>query len=489
MTGKSRPELVFGLIGPLGTDLDGVCDMLAESLDRVRYGSERIVLSDGLLEVRGLETPTGGDSEYDRIASCMDRGNELGRRVGAGAAAVLAVIHIQESRENITGSVEMPATGHAYLLKSLKRIGEVRALRDIYGRRLWLISVYASKATRITGLEKRLGDRAGDLIDRDYHEEGGTGHSVREAFPGGDVFVDASDPAATQVQIDRFVDLIFGNTFHTPTAEESGMSHARTVSFKSSSLSRQVGAVIQTVEGDLVSTGVNEVPKAGGGVYGTGDGHDSREFVLGYDSNQRERNRMLADALSRLKRAGWLAAEYADRSDVEIAEEASRSADLSGMGFMDVTEYGREVHAEMDALVGAARRGIPVAGCTMYSTTFPCHICAKHVVASGIRRLVFIEPYPKSHAEALFADSISVGDSREGRIHFKPYFGISPGRYADLFAMGTRKDASGGRADWNAAAAVPRLLDYGEYLKEEDSAVDLLIQSMAENGLSMKDTR
>ena len=60
MVGKSRPELVFGLIGPLGTDLDGVCGMLAESLDRVRYGSERIVLSEGLSEVRGLKTPQGG---------------------------------------------------------------------------------------------------------------------------------------------------------------------------------------------------------------------------------------------------------------------------------------------------------------------------------------------------------------------------------------------------------------------------------------------
>ena len=152
------------------------------------------------------------------------------------------------------------------------------------------------------------------------------------------------------------------------------MSHARTVSFTSSSLSRQVGAVIQTADGDLVSTGVNEVPKAGGGVYGTGDGHDSREFVLGYDSNQRERNRMLADALSRLRRAGWLAAEYADRSDADIAEAASRSADLSGMGFMDVTEYDGEVHAEMDAPVGAARRNESIKGCTMYCTTFPCHI-------------------------------------------------------------------------------------------------------------------
>ncbi|MDN3612645.1 hypothetical protein QWZ16_23945 [Vibrio ostreicida] len=26
---------------------------------------------------------------------------------------------------------------------------------------------------------------------------------------------------------------------------------------------------------------------------------------------------------------------------------------------------------------------------------FPCHNCAKHIVASGIKRVVYVEPYPK----------------------------------------------------------------------------------------------
>ena len=72
-----------------------------------------------------------------------------------------------------------------------------------------------------------------------------------------------------------------------------------------------------------------------------------------------------------------------------------------------------KVHAEMDALVGSARRGESVKDCVMYCTTFPCHICAKHIVASGIKSLVFIEPYPKSHAAELFSDSISVEDSKQ----------------------------------------------------------------------------
>src|SRR5205823_8721516 len=57
----------------------------------------------------------------------------------------------------------------------------------------------------------------------------------------------------------------------------------------------------------------------------------------------------------------------------------------------NLIEFGRAVHAEMAALIDAARRGVSVAGCTMYVTTFPCHLCARHIVAAGIKRLVYIE--------------------------------------------------------------------------------------------------
>jgi deoxycytidylate deaminase len=75
---------------------------------------------------------------------------------------------------------------------------------------------------------------------------------------------------------------------------------------------------------------------------------------------------------------------------------------------MDALEYGRAVHAEMSALCDAARCGCSVKGAILYCTTFPCHMCAKHIVAAGIAKVVFLEPYPKSLAFDLHADSIQV---------------------------------------------------------------------------------
>jgi deoxycytidylate deaminase len=51
----------------------------------------------------------------------------------------------------------------------------------------------------------------------------------------------------------------------------------------------------------------------------------------------------------------------------------------------------------------------------LFSTTFPCHMCARHIVSAGIKRVVFLEPYPKSYAEELYADSITF-DRLEARI-------------------------------------------------------------------------
>lgn len=57
------------------------------------------------------------------------------------------------------------------------------------------------------------------------------------------------------------------------------------------------------------------------------------------------------------------------------------------------------MHAEMFAITDAARRGLSVRDATLYCTTFPCHMCARHIIASGIRKVVYIEPYPKSMAK------------------------------------------------------------------------------------------
>lgn len=75
----------------------------------------------------------------------------------------------------------------------------------------------------------------------------------------------------------------------------------------------------------------------------------------------------------------------------------------------------------------------------MYCTTFPCHNCAKHIVAAGLKRVVYVEPYPKSKALELHDDSIHWTDlgvtSGENRVRFDPFVGIGPRRFFDLFSM------------------------------------------------------
>lgn len=121
---------------------------------------------------------------------------------------------------------------------------------------------------------------------------------------------------------------------------------------------------------------------------------------------------------------------------------------------MDIIEFGRVVHAEMSALMDAARLGRPVQDAKLFCTTFPCHICAKHITAAGISSVFFLEPYPKSAAFALHPDSIEVEGS--SRVHFADYqktqfihfHGISPRRYRDFFEKSRRKDKNGRAEEW-----------------------------------------
>ena len=49
-------------------------------------------------------------------------------------------------------------------------------------------------------------------------------------------------------------------------------------------------------------------------------------------------------------------------------------------------ELCRGLHAEMNALIQAASHGIRVQDATLYSTTFPCSLCAKMLINGGVRR-------------------------------------------------------------------------------------------------------
>jgi hypothetical protein len=105
----------------------------------------------------------------------------------------------------------------------------------------------------------------------------------------------------------------------------------------------------------------------------------------------------------------------------------------------------------MAALMNALRAGANVKDTILYCTTFPCHECARHLVGAGIRRVVYVEPYPKSRVTELHSDSIVLGQrsdpnpQKDPRVEFLPFIGIAPHRQTDLYSWVVRRvrDARG----------------------------------------------
>lgn len=63
------------------------------------------------------------------------------------------------------------------------------------------------------------------------------------------------------------------------------------------------------------------------------------------------------------------------------------------------------VHAEQNAIIQAAKLGLSVDGATLYCTHQPCVICAKMIINSGIKRVVYKEGYPDEFSLEMFKQS------------------------------------------------------------------------------------
>jgi dCMP deaminase len=62
-------------------------------------------------------------------------------------------------------------------------------------------------------------------------------------------------------------------------------------------------------------------------------------------------------------------------------------------------------HAEQNAIIQAAKMGISIDGATLYCTHQPCVICAKMIINSGIKRIVYRNGYPDEFSLQLLKES------------------------------------------------------------------------------------
>jgi deoxycytidylate deaminase len=501
------PELVIGLVGPIGTDIGLVAGKLENELAHVGYKAVHVHVSDAFHEIEG-EFELKERPIEQRYISYMDAGNKLRERLDRqDALALFSVAAIRKKRVGLTGSRIEPSTHTAYILNQLKRPEEIATLRRVYGRGFIQLSAYCSEDRRLDDLTSRIAKsyyreksveayrgKAQDLISRDNDEEENPyGQRVRDTFPLADIVIGADLEENVIQMCSRFVRAFFGDNFCTPSPDEYGMHLAKATALRSSDLSRQVGAAIFAKSGEIISMGCNEVPKAGGGAYWEGDPFDFRDFKLGEDSSVRVKREIVEDVLRRLRGSGWLHKDKNKRDIDNLAEEAlgdGKKGIFKDAKITNILEFGRIVHAEMSAISDAARRGVSLADATLYCNTFPCHICARHIVASGIRRVVYIEPYSKSLAAELYPDSISVdGKIKQPgpKVEFVPFIGIAPERYADIFAKGKRKDKAGKAIMWNPKHAVPILARLvPAYMQIETAVIDALAKMLEKYGVETK---
>lgn len=435
-------ELVIALCGPIGAPLHQVAEDLARMVsEEYGYECEKIRLS-ALIEDSSSSSAVQA-SEAVRIQNLITQGNALRAQHGSSVLADLAIRKIARDRQKRQANEADPYTGArvCHIIDSIKNPEELDAFRLLYREVFFCLGVFASTSYRDEALTRR-GMTRGEvhaLIDKDSGEEISHGQSVRKTFPRADYFVrgDQENREAVRSELRRFLTVVFRSNVTTPTAEESAMFHAASAAQSSACLSRQVGAALSDSEGEILSVGWNEVPAFGGGAYPRGT-NDSRCMKWHEKCHNDHEKRQISESL-----AACLVSE-----NVVDASQQQRVVDLvlnSRVG--QLIEFSRAVHAEMHAiLAGLKHAGSRVAGGTLFCTTYPCHSCARHIIAAGISKVFFIEPYPKSLAMTLHSDALSDGGpDNDSKVRILPYQGVSPSRYFELFSMGARprKDKTG----------------------------------------------
>ena len=506
--GPDHNELIIALVAAVGTDVGMVVEEVGIELSEYEYEAIPLRLSDYLAEEAGENF--FAEKPFDEaVWDAMTAGDDLREKWGRGDALALHAIGQIVLTRNERARAEDQNAGQGYdapplervafVLRSLKTQDELATLRAVYGPRLIVIAAYSPKEQRIAHLKTQIEASRGtrnrrawshtpeQLVERDEKEEGKRGQDVSGTFHRADFFIRGWNREVARADIDRTMEILFGSPFRTPTRDEHGQYLAAGAALRSAEFGRQVGAAIATADGSIIAVGTNEVPKAGGGSHWEEDGKGNRDFEVGdIDTNRMQFDELAERLAERIdKRTAALNeamvkidAKERPSANVAGALEAVRTVlreelpgDLRAGGLKDLTEFGRAVHAEMNALLDAARRGVPVKDATLYTSTFPCHNCARHVIAAGIGRVVFIEPYTKSRAEQLHSDAIAIAPATppKDKLSFVPFVGVAPRRFREMFDAATReelghiprKDAEGRKQVFDKATALPVFVDGG----------------------------
>ena len=344
------------------------------------------------------------------------------------------------------------------LIDGIKNEGEVKYLRQFPN--FYLVSVHAdrpARKNRLVGTQaalRRFQDEKEFLNadKRDEEEDIPNGQQIKKCNYVADIIVDnnTSFPQHAETEKAKFFQQFLNDYLYPmrkarkserahdrpPKVDETLMTMAYCASKRSSCLKRKVGAVIAFVRSvddvypdashglserdvpfQVVSVGYNDIPWGTPCVFS--------DWQKCYRDHLQEEHAQL------LKHCWSCGSPLADRLICPHcqAEDQQRLLQCRGCGADLLADYecpqchkrvfsiclpGREgtpgnlldmcraLHAEENAILGLS--GIGKAGrgeLVLYTTTFPCNLCANKIIAAGIKKVYYAEPYTMKESKEL----------------------------------------------------------------------------------------
>lgn len=447
---KIPPETpILGFTGALGSGCTFLAKRVAEYHD-YRYLSLSQPIHD-MADERGEEHSS---------TNLQDIGNQLRKDNGVDYL-VKSVLRAADEKWPTDGGSSSP---RGIVVDSIRNTGEAEALRQFPN--FYLISVHAEEETRKARLIRQEGalfsseEEFQEADSRDQAERYRYGQQVKRCNYLADIIVVNSETKSINAE-EGLRDYVNAKLYrdyvslierlsrgmpvheHRPSTSEALMTAAYCESRRSSCLKRRVGAVIARQNGDIIAAGHNEVP------IGAPPCIESRYEWCARDVIQEAIGKKIKHCPECGKEVVFEGIACAACGEHISAftkrcpnDECRQDPEIEyicpgcGTAVFDMYVLGnssdsgrmldmcRALHAEENALLSLGKTGLPAGEeCTLYTTTFPCNLCANKIAAMGIAKVMYAEPYAMKEAKDILAAG-GVETARFEGVKSQAYFRI-----------------------------------------------------------------
>jgi len=387
---KEEEQIVIGLTGSIGS---GCTEIAREFLEK-KNDFEYISLSTIIKEEVEKQFKEEGKERKPNVLDYQNYGNDL-RKYGLDAVAKKTFENKSELRECYKKLV----------IDSIRNCGEIYYLRDNFPN-FYLLGVYADENIRWKRLEEKYEGSSylfKQAEKRDKGEVWEYGQQVSACMELADIIIINNDDIHKYQNLkteffekleEFYLNLIKLPGIREPFEMEVYMNNAYTASLESRCVKRQVGAtIVDTEKKIIISKGHNRIP--------------DKLLLSCFDKFKNcYRDIKRKDLLEEFKKCSACGETHFEISGKCKNENCNYESTEQLKSKIKMLELCRALHAEEDAILKALKLNFNnFENTILYTTTYPCLMCAKKIISVGIKNIVFVEPYPVEMAKEILEEA------------------------------------------------------------------------------------